>query len=300
MLKHMDHIVTNEHRPFSFLDFLKFTVDGIEYKIKYGTIRNKLSQFRKEDKIELDFKDVLAFYTLKGRRFGKSSMTSYHTLGTSCNYQQNRLYQIFKDIPLEKNALHNIRLRFTVNGIWFLVSNNFRDKNASFIHINAQSKDISFPTETIEGLLFRTIIHKTDTVSVLVACSLRPIVLDIADLLRFSIALTRVEERLNRRLDVFTKGFKLESINDNVKTFKGKVPDFRNWIVTMWHFGTDSSTQYAGDRYCVEIQDALDVLTRIYTKQFNSRDRRVRIERQEHPDISISDAINSKLANNIF
>lgn len=300
MLKHMYRIVTNDYRPFCFRDFQRFTVDGIEYKLKHGTIRNKFSRFKKEGKIELVFKSIISFYTVKGKKFAKSAMTPCHTLGIQYNYQQNQLYKMIENIPLGKNAVHDIRLKFHVNGIWLSVFNHFKNNNDSSIHINQQSKDISLTTESIEGLLLKTIIHKTDTVSVIVACSLRPIVLDIADLLRFSVALTRLEERLNRRLDIFTKVFKLESIDDNVKSFDGKVPDFRKWIVTMWHFGTDSSTQYTSDRYCVEIQDALDVLTRIYTKQFNSKDRRVRIERQEHPNISISDAINSKLANNIF
>ena len=47
----------------------------------------------------------------------------------------------------------------------------------------------------------KTIIHHTDTVSVIVACSLILVAVDLKGLLRLSNALTRVDERLLRYLE---------------------------------------------------------------------------------------------------
>jgi hypothetical protein len=44
MMKHISNIVLEEHRPFSYRDFLRFEVDGKEYRMQHGTFRNKISQ----------------------------------------------------------------------------------------------------------------------------------------------------------------------------------------------------------------------------------------------------------------
>ena len=71
MLKHMKKIVNEDYRPFSFSDFFNFKIDNKQYSMKYGTIRNKFSQFVKDGLIELCYTDTIAFYTLAGKKFGK-------------------------------------------------------------------------------------------------------------------------------------------------------------------------------------------------------------------------------------
>ena len=84
MLKHMKKIVYEESKPFSFLDFIEFEVDGKSYSARHGTIRNKFSKFVKENKIEFCYNDGVAFYTLAGKQFGKNKlMTPNHTDTTS-------------------------------------------------------------------------------------------------------------------------------------------------------------------------------------------------------------------------
>lgn len=53
MRKHMRHTVLNEHRPFSYLDFLTFEVDGKEYHMSHGTFRNKISAMMRRGEIEV-------------------------------------------------------------------------------------------------------------------------------------------------------------------------------------------------------------------------------------------------------
>ena len=74
MPKHIESIVNKEYRPFSFRDLLRFEVDGQTYSSSHGTIRNKLSKFNKEGKIELCYIDTIAFYSLPGRKFGKDKL----------------------------------------------------------------------------------------------------------------------------------------------------------------------------------------------------------------------------------
>ena len=79
MLKHIESIVNKEYRPFSFRDLLRFEVDGQSYNSSHGTIRNKLSKFNKEGKIELCYIDTIAFYSLPGRKFGKDKLMTDNT-----------------------------------------------------------------------------------------------------------------------------------------------------------------------------------------------------------------------------
>ena len=71
MMKYISHIVLEDHRPFSYRDFLRFEVEGKEYRMQHGTFRNKISQLICEEKVELSYNAGIAFYTLKGIIFGK-------------------------------------------------------------------------------------------------------------------------------------------------------------------------------------------------------------------------------------
>jgi hypothetical protein len=81
VMQRIKEIVSNEHRPVSFLDFLpSFETEGKEYSMKYGTLRNTLSSLRRTQQIQIAFKTKQTFYTLPGITFGRSKvMTPYHT-----------------------------------------------------------------------------------------------------------------------------------------------------------------------------------------------------------------------------
>ena len=76
------------------------------------------------------------------------------------------------------------------------------------------------------------------------------------------------------------------------------IPHYHTWIVTMWHFGADSRLQCTSEKFSITFKDGRDVLFRVYTKQRERKDRRIRIERQEYSRKSIIDAINEKLDKN--
>jgi hypothetical protein len=99
-------------------------------------------------------------------------------------------------LPADKHALHDIRFRFKVDNIWTVISTNHPE-----LKPNEVSKDISLDPLPTHDLTIKTTIHHTDTVSVIVACSLIPVAVDLKGLVRLSNALTRVEERLLRYIE---------------------------------------------------------------------------------------------------
>ena len=94
-------------------------------------------------------------------------------------------------LPANKHALHDIRYRFKVEDIWSLVAANHPE-----LKPNDVTKDIVLDPILTHDLTIKVTVHHTDTVSVMVACSLNPVAVDVKGLVRLSNALTRVEERL--------------------------------------------------------------------------------------------------------
>jgi hypothetical protein len=80
MQEHMAYLVFVEHRTFSYLDFLSFKVNDMEYSMSHGTFRNKISKLIATDKVELVCNSGLGFYSLKGIQVQKKKlMTPNHT-----------------------------------------------------------------------------------------------------------------------------------------------------------------------------------------------------------------------------
>ncbi len=169
-------------------------------------------------------------------------------------------------LPADKHALHDIRFRFKVDNIWTAITTNHPE-----LKPNDVSKDIPLDLIVTHDLTIKTTIHHTDTVSVVVACSQTPVAVDLKGLVRLSNALTRVEERLLRYLECAPLSLSLY------------IPDHNSWIVTIWHFGSDSPNEYTGEKFEVAWEDGENALMRIYTKDLNEGIR-LRKERQEYPN----------------
>jgi len=264
-MQRIKEIVSNEHRPVSLLDFLpSFEIEGKKYHMKYGSLRNILSTLRRARQIQIAFKTKQTFYTLPGITFGKSKiMTPYHTgVPYSSSSSADSLYRLIQDLPIGKCALHDIHLRFNVNGIWSALS------TTSSFKIDSFSKDIRLPMWDIKGLSIRTTVHKSDTVSVVVSGSDYPIAVDFNGIIRLSNALSSVEERLSSLL---------QESSSSTATATGKqddghslVPDYMGWIATMWHFGVDSVTEYTGEKFSCTWEVGQNSLIRAYTKDFRN------------------------------
>lgn len=273
MQEHMAYIVLSEGRPFSYKDFLSFQVDNKEHKMAHGTFRNKMVVLRRNQEIELCYNTGIAFYTLKGKKFGKP-MTSNHAV-----VHNSPFYKLLQELPLDKQSIHDIHLRFNVPDIWKIFSFNPN------LHTNKRSKDILISSWAKNNAIVRIVIHKTDTVSVIIGCSLQPFPLDIDGIILFFNLLVRVEEKLQNLLDT-------SMVNYDIRTIS--IPEYRSWIVTMWHFGRDGTVEYTGEKFCITVENAQNILTRLYDKDFNGK-KRIRMERQECPRKTVVDAIEEKL-----
>jgi hypothetical protein len=261
--------------------------------MKHGTFRNKISRLVRGGIAEVAYKSNVAFYTLRGINVieKKSTMTPLMTpnhMGVNSVIKPNSvtmnniststpILDIIQDIPIEKNALHDIHFRFEVPDIW-----NILYHSGKYIP-NSVSKDIAVNILNTDELKITTTVHRTDTVTVIVACSKMPVAADTNGLIRLSNALTRVEERLSRIVDecgnLLPDGY--ESI---------PIPNIDSWQVTMWHFGYDSPLEYAGPKFCATWKEGQNTLARVYSKSIKSG-LLLRNELQQHPQKSLGDII---------
>lgn len=314
MIMHIHHLIHDEQRPFSYLDFIKFEVDGEQYKMAHGTFRNNISRLGKEGLIEISYKSNIVFYTLRGIKFDNASrmtVTGNHTGVPTFSsaslspspLSSNPLYRIVRDLPLDKNSVHDIRLRFVSSRIYPITSSLISSNALGYDYtVNSKSKDILFPVWKIRDLLIKATIHRTDTVSVVIGCSLNPIALDVNGIIRLTNALTVVEERLSRLVEGShsVKGFGVIEGSDSSSRDRHRdtsvIPAHSDWTVTMWHFGADASVEYSGEKFSVTWQTAEDALVRAYSKVMNDNKTRIRLERQEYPKATLADMIEQKLS----
>jgi hypothetical protein len=280
MQNQMAYIVYHENRPFCTNDFLLFECDGKEYKPNYGTIRNKFSEFKKNGIIEFCYMDINAYYSLKGHPFSKKSMTLYHTGGNTLGISPNHpLYKMLQSVVFDKQGLHNMRLRFSIADIYntVLVLHKFP--------INEVSKDIEIPYWNKDNALVQMRIHKTDTISVVIGCTLEPIPLDYNGIIRLLTILARSEGLL--------QGLTID------KSISISIPHYPNWIITMWHFNQDGLKEYTGEKFSITVEKAHHTIERIYSKCFGNGKNKTRIrpryEIQEYPNKTVNEAINDKL-----
>jgi hypothetical protein len=293
MLNHMHNLALTEGRPPSYRDFQSFEYNGKTYGMTHGTYRNKICRLKKAGIVETEYNAGTAFHTPKGVHFGKRRKVAMMTPMVTPNHMgvshvtsvikditKTPLYKSIQNLPPKQQALHDIHLKFQVPDIWNIL--------ASFNKYtpNPVSKDISLPyIITSNHLKICTIVHRTDTLTVSVACSFAPVAMDTDGLIRLSTALTRVEERTSRIVDEC--GNMLPGGYESIPT-----PEHGKWIVTLWHFGNDSQNykELAGDNYCVTYKEGQNVLGRIYNKK-----HRKRREIQERPDKPFADAIRDKI-----
>ena len=288
MLKQIEYIVLTEHRPFSYLDFCSEKVKDQPYFMTHGTYRNKTSMFMKLGIVESEYNAGTTFHTLTGVHFGKKKMMTPsmtpNLMGVSPvtnvteDITKTPLYKKIQKLPPEQKALHDIHLKFQVPDISTILA-----RSKKYIP-NPFSKDISLPhIITNNHLKIHTIVHRTDTVTVSVACSFAPIANDTEGLIRLSNALTRVEERTSRILDEC--GQSLQGGYESIP-----IPEHSKWTVTLWHIGVDTPSykELRDDKYCVTWQVGQNVLGRIYNKSKKVK----RSEIQGRPNKPYADAIN--------
>jgi hypothetical protein len=102
------------------------------------------------------------------------------------------IFKIIKNLPFDRNALHDIRLRSRVEGIW----NMFTIHSSNYQRFNPINKDILFKIFRIDQLIIRVTIHHTDTISIIIGCTSSPVAVDADGILRLTNALRIVRRNL--------------------------------------------------------------------------------------------------------
>jgi hypothetical protein len=168
------------------------------------------------------------------------------------------IYSWIRNRPFEHQALHNIRLTFQSDGIWNTFSKMYPDT------IDPTNQDIRLPTLTFFNYIDAIVtVHHSDTVSVAISCSQRPIAIQTEDFIQLYEMLTRIEEHLSKIIYQ-------QQHNTNESFPNVSIPNFRKWVVKLWHFAD---------------------LIRIYTKRMAGNNKqKLRVEKQENPNQAIADA----------
>ncbi len=274
MREHMAFIVHREHRPFSYKDFRYFEVKGKHYRMAYGTFRNKILQFRHNNEVEVEIRSNPFFYTLKGFKFDNGKqMTGNHMEASDISIQRlirHPLYQILEGNKFDKLAVHNLHFNFKAQGAY----NNILLKNLELRKsIDKDNKGIHFSYFDINRFSIIVSVYPNNTCKVVIGCSENPIHLDFEGINRLSMALCRIEERLSNLC-----------VTANITT---SIPNYKYWIITLWHIGKDSISEYSREMFHCEWSLAEKMILRIYSKTVRKSNNRVRIEVQHNPVIDL-------------
>lgn len=154
--------------------------------------------------------------------------------------------------------------------------------------MNNANQDLRLPSLTFfEYLDVGITIHHSDTVSIAIGCSFRPVALDVPDLLQLIEALTRTEIHLTNAAN--------ELIAHDLNAPRVSVSRFTTWTVKMWHFGIDTMDEYDKEEFHVTFEEGISDIFRIYAKRMKNKRVIVRAERQEYPNQDFMVALVKKL-----
>lgn len=270
MREHMAFIVHKERKPFSYKDFSYFVVNGKPYTVSHGTFRNKISEMLQNGEVEINTKSNPNFYTLKGYRFdNKILMTGNYTEANEISTQKvihHPLYQILEYTPFGQRSVHDIHLIFNTQGIYnTLLKNQDLERE-----INPYNKGIRFLYTDIDKFSIILSVYPNNTCHIVIGCSENPIPLNFEGANKLATTLCRIEERLSQLC-----------VKSSIQ-----IPNYKYWIITLWHIAKDSLTEYSDQMFHCEWSLAEQMILRIYAKTIGKNKEsknRVRIEMQQNP-----------------
>jgi len=264
----MGEIVFTKHRPFSFKDFTDI--------MRHKTYRNKISKLIKDAVVELDYKSPRSYHTLMGYRFGKSR-THTHTEGIVTIPNNDPIYMMLKNVAMGQKGIHNIRLTFYAPEIYDIF-----EVNSTFAK-NEHSGDIEpFKFMNIDNAKVQIRIHKTDIVSLIIACSQQPFTIDYKGKTAFFSTLAQIR--------IFLVGIMISIYCKDISQSENRIPDYRDWVIRMWHFSRDSLELSKKDFHVV-VERAGYIMERVYTKDIGKGRKRIRHEFQEYPNKSVLNCV---------
>ena len=127
---------------------------------------------------------------------------------------------------------------------------------------------------TSTRLKFKITFYPNNTCNISIACSNDPILLNFVGVNKLATILCRIEERLSHLC---------------INSSSIQVPNYNSWIITLWHMGRDSISEYSGEKFHCQWNIAEQIILRIYSKTLENKTNKVRIEVQYNPTISIEE-----------
>lgn len=271
VLEVLAFMVLSEGRPASYMDFVPcFEAQGKVYHIAHGTFHNIMAKMMKNGDIIPCYTSQMTFYSLPGHPFSRNAVTHYPR-GVSRD-----LLDRVRRLAFQERAIHDIHLTFTSHSLWGLVAATGRYTQ------RAVSKDIAIDEYRIGLAVVKVTLHHSDSVSVVISCSDNPIPLDAQGVLQFSEILIRTEERVSQVIRACCEALSIK----NPPAIQG----YRDWVITMWHFGRDSLTECTGKMYNVTWQVGMNTF-HAYAKKFAGAKVRHRVEIEETPRQPVQDVL---------
>ena len=177
-----------------------------------------------------------------------------------------KLIWMLNQLKKQPASIHDIKIHFDSN-LYETIS------KIPEIEINPKNKGIFLNCELISGYHTKLSIYPAK-VQIDVSCTFNPIVYDNQGAIFLIVLLTNLQNFL-------------------ISLGKGQVQisDFRQWIITHYHFGKDGKEEWNGESFHITIADAFDGLTRYYGKIMPNGKKIPRGEQICTPKIKISDEL---------
>ncbi len=239
-------------------------VDFPEYSDTH--FRQMIYQLKKY--VEIHVKSNPCFYRVKSVKLDKRDRI------VTDNPTGEKLIWMLSQLKEQPPAIHDIKIQFDSN-LYETVS------KIPVIKINPINKGIILNCELISGFHTKLLIYPTK-IQVDIACTFNPIVYDNQGAISLIVLLTTLQ---------------------NFLTSLGKghveIPDFRHWIVTHYHFGRDGKEEWNGKSFHISIADALEGLTKYYSKDMPNGKCIPRVEQIRTPKSNISDELEKMFSFNV-
>jgi hypothetical protein len=186
---------------------------------------------------------------------------------------------MIKNLPMDKQCIHDIHLKFRHPGIYKTFSNK------TPYPIIERNKAIAIPSWSIGNAIVKITINRSDTIVAIIGCSLEPIPLEYNGIIRFFTILSSMEG--------FLRGL-IINLDRNNSGQDQPITQWGKWIITRWDFGRDALETYNGKNYEITVENTQNIFARIYVKDFHKY-KKLRLEVIESPKKTVIDAIQEKL-----
>lgn len=218
--------------------------------------------------VETYVKSNPCYYRVKSVKLDKKDrIVTDHPTG-------EKLIWILNQLREQPAAIHDIKIKFNSN-LYDTIS------KIPSLKINPNNKGIFLPCELTPEYNTNLSIYPT-VIQVDISCTFNPLVYDNQGAISLIILLTNLQNFL-------------------ISLGKGQVeiPDFRQWLITHYHFGRDGKEEWNGELFHITIADAFDGMTRYYSKTMPNGKKIPRVEQIRTSKTKVSDELEKMFSSDV-